>query len=101
MGYDLHITRRKRWSGTGEDITAEEWLAYIFRNPELRLEPKNGPYFAILSAPSGQKTSWLDWSHGQIYSKYPGPALIDKMVAIAREFGATVQGDDGEIYDGA
>jgi hypothetical protein len=42
----------------------------------------------------------LDWSNGQIYTKNPDTALIDKMVMVAREFDATVQGDDGEIYEG-
>jgi hypothetical protein len=42
----------------------------------------------------------LDWFKGNIYSKSPDDAIIDKMVAIAKELGATVQGDDGEIYTG-
>jgi hypothetical protein len=41
---------------------------------------------------------WLNWHDGNIETKNPDEALIDKMVAIARELGATVQGDDGEIY---
>ena len=43
---------------------------------------------------------WLDWHDGAIYSKNADPALIDKMVAIARQLHARVQGDDGEIYRG-
>jgi len=39
-------------------------------------------------------------SDGQIYSKHPPPALIDRMVTIPRYFKGTVQGDDGEIYEG-
>jgi hypothetical protein len=42
MGYDLHIRRRKRWPDQGHDISAEEWLAYVRRDKELRLQPENG-----------------------------------------------------------
>jgi hypothetical protein len=100
MGYDLHITRRKRWPDKGNDISADEWLAYVRRDQELRLQPENGPYFAEWISASQLDGSWLDWSNGEIYTKNPEAALIDKMVAIARQFGGTVQGDDGEIYDG-
>jgi hypothetical protein len=41
---------------------------------------------------------WLNWHDGNIETKNPDEALIDKMVAIARGLGGTVQGDDGEIY---
>jgi hypothetical protein len=96
MGYDLHITRREVWSDTGNDITAEERLAYVRCDSELQLQPLNGPYFAALRGAPG----WLDWSDGCVYSKNPDTALIDKMVAISHQFAATVQGDDGEIYKG-
>lgn len=99
MGYDLHITRRRHWSDGGADITTDEWLAYVRRDPELRLRPEMGPYFADWSGPCERDEPWLDWSKGQIYTKNPDAALINKMLAIACEFGAAVQGDDGEIYE--
>ena len=98
MGYDLHITRRKDWSEAGHDITAEDWLAYIKKDPELLLFPDNGPYFAMWNGKSEHHDPWLDWHKGCIYTKNPDEALIDKMVAIANGLGARVQGDDGEIY---
>jgi len=100
MGYDLHITRRKDWSGTGNDIAAEEWLAYVKKDPELLLSRENGAHFALWNGKSEVPDPWLDWSEGNIYTKNPDQALIDKMVAIARELRAEVQGDDGEIYRG-
>ena len=98
MGYDLHITRRKDWSGTGRDIRAEEWLAYVKADPELSLSPKDGPYFARWSGKSKYPGPWLDWHRGTVYTKNPDEPLVDKMVAIAHELRAHVQGDDGEIY---
>jgi hypothetical protein len=96
MGYDIHITRRKFWADKGSDITADEWLAYVQRDSELSLRPESGRCFAEWSG-----GSWLDWSDGVIFTKNPDEALVTKMVAIAGQFDATVQGDDGEIYDGS
>jgi hypothetical protein len=100
MGYDLHITRRKHWTDKGDDITGDEWLAYVQGDSELRLQSEGGPYFAVWSGPSELDEPWLDWNDGHIYSKYPDPAFIDKMVVIAQQLDASVQGDDGEIYEG-
>ena len=100
MGYDLHITRRRVWSDVGDDITADEWLAYVRNDPELRIHLENGPHFAMWTGQSLGNEAWLNWEAGEIFSKNPDAALIEKMVAIARQLGATVQGDDGERYDG-
>ena len=99
MGYEFHITRAKFWAlNTKNRISAEEWLAYVEKDPELSLSRDGGSYFAKWSGQSKRTDPWLDWNNGNIETKNPDEALIDKMVAIAREFGASVQGDDGEIY---
>jgi hypothetical protein len=98
MGYDLHITRRTDWSTTGNDITADEWLAYVARDSELSLWPENGPCMARWTGESKHADAWLDWFQGNVYSKNPDEALILKMVQIAKELRGQVQGDDGEIY---
>lgn len=97
LGYDLHITRREDWSDTDSDISAEEWLRYVESDPELRICFEQGQYFAVWCA--SLHDSWLDWSDGQIYSKNPDSPLINKMIKIAQQLGANVQGDDGELYD--
>lgn len=98
MGYDLHITRRKDWSGPGREIAAKEWLAYVEKDPELSIAKENGPYFAKWVGNSSFADAWLDWSEGNVYTKNPDEALIEKMVSIARALDARVQGDDGEVY---
>lgn len=99
MGYDLHITRAKSWSeNAGHKISSDEWLAYVADDPELSISGQNGPYFAAWSGKSEYPDPWLDWFDGNIYSKNPDEALIDKMVQIARQLHARVQGDDGELY---
>ena len=101
MGYDLHITRARSWSDNSRHkISVEEWLACVAKDSELRLSPQTGPYFALWSGKSTHPDPWLDWSDGNIYTKNPDEALIEKMVSIARELRAEVQGDDGEIYCG-
>jgi hypothetical protein len=102
MGYDLHITRAKRWiDSESRPISAEEWLAIVERDPELRLAGTNGAYFAYWNVPAGKDDGeWLDWHGGEIFSKHPSEALIEKMVQIAKALSGTVQGDDGEVYPG-
>jgi hypothetical protein len=98
MGYDLHITRRKDWSSSGNDIGTAEWLAYVARDLELSLWPENGPYMARWNGKCTYPDPWLDWFQGNVYTKNPDEALILKMVRIAKELNGQVQGDDGEIY---
>jgi hypothetical protein len=99
MGYDLHIVRRRHWADTGNDITSDEWLDYVAGDPELKLSPDGGPYWAVWSGASELPQPWLDWDDGRVYSKNPDAPLISKMCAVAQALHATVQGDDGEFYD--
>jgi hypothetical protein len=99
MGYDLHITRAEQWTESEQlSITADEWLAYVATDPELRLAGYNGPYFALWSGPSKHPDPWFDWSRGCIETKNPDPPLIAKAIAIAHRLQARVLGDDGEAY---
>src|SRR5262245_49469907 len=101
MGYDLHITRADNWADNdGAQISAEEWLAIVRNDPELTLLPENGPCFTHWSGPSRLAEPWLDWSEGNVYTKYPDSALLRKMANLATQLGARVQGDDGEFYTG-
>jgi hypothetical protein len=87
MGYDLHITRAKSWALNSNDrISADEWLAYVEKDRELSLSRDGGPYFAKWTGKSKLNEPWLDWHDGNIETKNPDEALIDKMVAIARDW---------------
>jgi hypothetical protein len=99
MGYELHITRGRFWAeNEGHHISTEEWLSLIEADIELTLYNRNGPYFAVWSGSSQHEHSWLDWFEGNIHTKHPDRAMLGKMLQIADGLGATVQGDDGEIY---
>ena len=102
MGYDLHITRADHWAENDKSkITAQEWLAVIKSDPELRLAGYNGPYFAIWNGPSRYADPWFDWFDGNISTKNPDKPIVAKMIDIAGRLGAKVQGDDGEVYTDA
>jgi hypothetical protein len=102
MGYDLHITRREDWTDSGSDITIDEWLSYVARDPllELDLTGDNGPYFVLVkgTSPDPDLDDWLNWHDGKLYSKSPRKKLVERMIKIAEDFEAKVQGQDGELY---
>ncbi len=100
MGYELHITRAEGWvDSAGAPITLDEWLGWLRQDSELKLAGFNGPYFAVFAdAKDPLRSSWLDWKNGEIHSKYPSLRMVRKMIALAAEFMAKVQGDEGEVY---
>ena len=103
MGYEFHITRASDWTESDRrPITAEEWLAAVAGDPELRIDEQNGPYFAVWSGPcSYDGGGWFDWSDGRISTKNPDQAILGKMLRLASQLGAVVQGDEGEVYSEA
>lgn len=113
MGYDLHITRREDWSEKGNDISFEEWQAYVAGDPEMRIDGFaetqtasgeivriEAPGLTIWTRPSGDgHPRWFHHQRGRIDVKNPDAELFPKMWSIAQYFGARVQGDEGECYD--
>ncbi len=99
MGYELHITRAAFWAeNEGHRITQAEWLHLIEQDTELVIDGQNGPFFAVWGPTSPNYSPWLDWSEGNIYTKSPDRKTLAKMLHIADQLGATVQGDEGEVY---
>ena len=99
MGYDLHITRADFWAeNEGHEIAVEEWLRLVAENASLRLDVSNGPCFAIVTIDDDDSSRWLDWRDGNVYTKSPDSATLEKMLAVAEALGGRVQGDDGEHY---
>lgn len=99
MGYDLHVTRGEYWAeNQGCYISHEDWLALVAADTELTIDNRSGPCFATWSGPSECECPWFDWIEGNVYTKNPDRNVFTKMLQIADSLGATVQGDDGEIY---
>ncbi|RDJ19744.1 hypothetical protein DWF00_27435 [Bosea caraganae] len=117
MGYDIHITRKLHWSDDGPIITLDEWLAYVARDPEMRLDGFAETIVgggAVLRIESrglsvwrayshngiNGDMAWFDWSvSGSIIVKNPDMEILGKMWRIAQALSAKVEGDEGEIYD--
>lgn len=100
MGWEVHLTRADFWPESAErPITADEWLAIVEADHELRIDAANGPYFAVWSgACSYPEGAWFEWSDGQVSTKNPDRAILGKLLQLADRLGAVVQGDDGEVY---
>jgi hypothetical protein len=100
MGWEVHMTRAEHWPDSDQrPITADEWLAVVAADPELRIDKANGPYFAIWSGPcSYPDGGWFDWADGCVSTKNPDRAILGKLLQLAAKLGAVVQGDDGELY---
>lgn len=101
MGYDIHITGAEHWAENGgHEIAAGEWLAYVAKDPELKVDEASGEHFAVWSGADGEPLAWFEWFAGDVASKNPDEATIAKAVSIAPHLNVRVQGDDGEIYRG-
>ena len=116
MGYDMHITRNVYWfeaEQSSNDISSDEWLSYIHSDgSELELVNTHGlkvaqeeaklqepPGFCEWTAHPQNERPWFDYSHGDISTKNPDEPTIIKMISMAKELNAKVQGDDGEVYE--
>ena len=108
MGYNVYITRKKDWADKGNDISYQEWVAVIESDSELLFDDEKKLTMARWGKGLGYDDPWLCWSRlsgqseadGFIETKNPDQRLIEKMIQIAEKLGATVQGDNGEIYPG-
>ncbi|MGB5257377.1 MAG: hypothetical protein WBN07_04975 [Woeseiaceae bacterium] len=99
MSYHVYITRAAFWAeNEGVQIDADEWLQLVRTDPQLTLDEKNGPCFAVLTEARQQEQAWLDWSEGNVYANYPNRTLQRKMLRVAKRLGARLQGEDGEAY---
>ncbi|MBI5290788.1 MAG: hypothetical protein HY872_02795 [Chloroflexi bacterium] len=102
MGYEVHITRAENWaSNQDQEIATQEWLDVVRGDPELIPAPENGEYFVVWRGTTKYPETWFDWFGGDITTKNPDKATLRKMLKIATCLRATVQGDEGEIYDEA
>jgi hypothetical protein len=116
LGYDVHITRKPGWSDLdGPQISLAEWVAVVEGDPEMRLDGyaeakvPNGMLrierdgLAVWIAYSGHmkagNMAWFDFRNGNIAVKNPDSEILTKMWSLAQRLSATVQGDEGELYD--
>ncbi|GAB3635015.1 hypothetical protein GCM10027422_06050 [Hymenobacter arcticus] len=122
MGYDVHITRKAAsWADEDDDaaISLNEWLEYVAADPEMKLDnraeapaPLDGPDTTLHPKSAGLcvwlayskngragNYAWFSHEEDHVTVKNPDEEILGKMLAVARAFGARVQGDDGEYFD--
>jgi hypothetical protein len=99
MGYSVYITRRQNWyDAAGSTISLEEWQALIDADPEFLWSPELGGNFAVWGVGGRDNQQWICWDAGNLESKHPDDAMVQKLCSLASSLGATVQGEGGEIY---
>ncbi|WP_312187120.1 hypothetical protein [Leclercia sp.] len=99
MGVEFYITRAEFWADNDDaQISADEWLRYINSDDELNHDITSGDYHAWWSGPSLYDEAWIDWSAGNIYTKWPDTCLYRKMLKIAKCLNAQLMDDEGTIY---
>ena len=118
MGYNLYITKKENWfeEDDSNNISPTEWKDYLKADSEMRLDnfaeatATNGEYIRIESEGMSVWTKYsragLDGNHawfwpdnGNIVVKNPDIEIRNKMIDVARQLKAKVQGDDGELYE--
>lgn len=101
MGYDIHITRRRHWSDTGDpEISFPEWQTLVNSDPQLEPVGETGREESIIMMCDETRHSarYFHYLDGQIFVKKPCTAVLMKMLAVANKLNARVMGDDDEIY---
>jgi predicted extracellular nuclease len=117
MGYNLYITRKENWidEDDSNSISVTEWTEYVKSDSEMRLDnfaeatTKNGEYVRVETEGVSVWTkyskdgldgnhAWFSPTNGNIVVKNPDIEIRNKMIDIAGQLKAKVQGDDGEFY---
>ena len=102
MSYQVYLTRGTSWAeNEGYEIAAAEWMQIVESDDELHRDEANGPCFAAMEIDDDFGCNWIDWSDGNLFTGYPNRALQRKLLELAADLGAVVQGEDGEIYAAA
>jgi hypothetical protein len=102
MGYQVHITRAEDWAANeGLAIGREEWRTLVERDPQLRFSPDEGPECAIWKGAADEDEGRLLWCDGNLTAVNPNAALLGKMLELADQLNARVQGDDGRPFTAA
>lgn len=115
MGYNLYITRAEFWLGNeGKEISEAQWRTVVESDSELELRgfaeaisPQgeviryDSPLLAVWSGHSRIRGVGFDLRRGNVVVKNPDKETLTKMHQLARQLDATIQGEEGEVYEGA
>ena len=107
MGYELNIKREDE----SQKISKKEWFQYI--KSDLQFEPieefsgefneskttASTPDYGLWKSDKGEVPFSFFEEYGEITVKNPDNLIIEKMISIADELNAIVEGEEGERYD--
>ncbi len=107
MGYELNIKREE-----SQKISKKEWSQYIKTDSqfesieEFSAELNEGetltistPNAGLWKSDKGEVPFTFYEKYGEISVKNPDNWIIEKMISIANELNAVVEGEEGERYD--
>ena len=110
MPYDVHIHRGEDFVEAADNpIPREDWEAWVANAPDFRFSDtdyvefrydegdRREPLAEWTGHPEGEDFA-LYYYAGEIVTGNPDPPVVRRMVEIADELGARLQGDDGEFY---
>jgi len=115
MGYEVHITRKENWFDDGLEISLPDWLDVVCTDPDMRYDgfaeasvgnnsvlrvedPSIAVWLAYPSHLEDGNKAWFWLSNGNVVTKNPDEAILNKMIVIAHQLSGKVQGDEGEVY---
>jgi hypothetical protein len=107
LAYDLHIARTDRWSDSENDpISMEELQEYFRKKGDFEYSESISSTGPVTISMSGDFFIWnngkckvpFQFRKGRLDVSRPDDEILDKMVEIAADLKAKVQGDEGEYY---
>ncbi len=111
MGYEVYITKKTNWFDDGEEISKTDWENYVNFDKTMQIVNEatssfddgvnisyGNSFLAKWISPENDEI-WFDFDDGNIAVKNPTKRDIIKMLEIAKNLNAKVQGDDGEFYE--
>jgi hypothetical protein len=110
MPYDVHIHRAENfWDAAENPIPRDEWQAWVENAADFAFSPTDYVTFEYEDGEQKERLAvWTEHPGGEEFALYyyagsvvtgnPDGDTVRRMVAIAAQLDARLQGDDGEFY---
>ena len=105
-----------RWDTEGQDVTQEDWIAYVALDQSLQIDPDRSAAADPRVASGAKEPShafWIDWpdreagvreawtwlERGNLVATDADVRFRQKLFLIADGLGACLMGENGEVYN--